>query len=93
MSRPKVTCGAVPFLQCLPFCTTEVLLTIADFDDPNIDRDGAIVGILGEYICLSFSWYTTSQLLQRMIHHTQRSVVPSLTRMTHPFLATLSAPG
>jgi hypothetical protein len=72
---------------------TEVLLTIADFDDPNIDRDGAIVGILGEYICLYFSWYTTSQLLQRMIRHTQRSVVPSLTRMTHPFLATLSARG
>lgn len=37
-------------------------MTIADFDDPNIDRDGAIVGVLGEYIRLYFPWYTTSQL-------------------------------
>lgn len=36
------------FFQCLFYLITEVLETIADFDDPNIDRDEAMVGVLGK---------------------------------------------
>jgi hypothetical protein len=38
---------------------TDVLLAVADFDDPNIDREGAIIGALGNHPCRCFSWHAT----------------------------------
>lgn len=42
---------ALAALQILKTAVTDIVANIADFDDPNIDFDNAVVGVLGEHGC------------------------------------------
>ena len=55
-------------------------IALPDFDDPNIDKDAAIAGILGTYFCFLIPGpYLADALTQRTTHHIPKSVPPSLT--------------
>jgi hypothetical protein len=53
-------------------------IALPDFDDPNIDKDAAIAGVLGTYF-LSPGPYLAYTVTQRTTHHIPKSVPPSLT--------------
>ena len=67
-------------------------IALPEFDDPNIDKDAAIAGVLGESL-LYFIHCLVLTHPQRTTHLTLRFVPPSPTQMTHPFLCLPSGHG